>query len=533
MSSLQASVKGTDLNRTLGVYDLICVGIGGIIGSGIFVLTGHAAAIYAGPAVVLSFLIAGFVATMAALCYSEMAAMIPVSGSAYTYAYATLGEFVAWIIGWDLILEYLAGAAAVAVGWSGYVSSFFSNTLGVTVNPYVTNAPFAYDKDKGFYLTGAVVNLPACLVVLAITFTLIRGIKESSRINTAMVIVKLLVILLFLFSTVMHVKRSNLEPFVPPNSGTFGEFGVSGVFQGASLVFFAYIGFDAVSTTAQECKNPQRDLPIGILVSLAVCTVLYVLVSLVLTGLVPYKLLNVPYPIALGVEVAGQSWLTAIVELGAIAGLSSVLIVELMGQPRIFFSMAQDGLLPPVFARLHQTYKTPYVTTAVTGSFCALLAALFPIGILSEMTSVGTLFAFFLVCLAVPILRYRRPDLERPFKVPGGAYPVPLLGAATSFLLICTSTTQTIIRLFVWMAIGAVIYFSYGIRHSKINEPDVVAEDEADKEEKDAEHLATNSIEYFDYSQSTLDVSAKRTPKSQNGDYAQVEMVDLKTGSEV
>ena len=335
------------LKRTLTATDLVMLGIGAIIGTGIFVLTGHAAAANAGPAVVLSFVVAGIASAFAGLCYAEMASMIPVAGSAYTYSYATMGELVAWIIGWDLILEYLVGAATVSVGWSGYVVSFMHNVVGISLPSAWTNPPFRFDEAVGhFVATGAVLNLPAVFISLLATAILVVGIKESARFNSAIVAVKVVVVLLFLVFAIKFIRPANWHPFIPPNEGP-GRYGFSGIMRGASVVFFAYIGFDAVSTTAQEAKNPRRDLPIGILGSLAICTVLYIAVSLVLTGVVPYKLLSVPHPMGLGAAATGMKWLEAAVELGAIAGLSSVMVVMLMGQPRVFFSMALDGLFPP------------------------------------------------------------------------------------------------------------------------------------------------------------------------------------------
>jgi APA family basic amino acid/polyamine antiporter len=459
------------LKRTLTALDLVMLGIGAIIGTGIFVLTGLAAAQHAGPGVALSFIVAGTASAFAGLNYAEMASMIPISGSAYTYSYATMGELVAWIIGWDLILEYLVSAAAVSVGWSGYVVAFLHDTFGVALPSAWTSAPVVWNEGlQHFELTGAYLNAPAVLIIGAVTAVLVRGVKESATFNTGIVFVKVAVVLLFIAFAAPFVQTKNWHPFVPPNTGKFGQFGASGVLRGATRVFFAYIGFDAVSTAAQETRRPQRDVPIGILASLAICTVLYIAVSLILTGVVSYTKLDVPHPIAIGVEATGQRWLATAVEIGAIAGLSSVMLVMLLGQPRIFFAMAQDGLFPKVAAKIHPRFGTPYVTTIVTGALCALAGGVLPIDILAELTSIGTLFAFALVSIGVMILRLKRPNIPRGFTAPGGPYVVPILGVVTSVGLMVTATIPTIVRLFVWMAIGLAVYFAYGRKHSKLRQ---------------------------------------------------------------
>ncbi|MCA9601338.1 MAG: amino acid permease [Polyangiales bacterium] len=464
---------GHGFKRSLGATDLVMLGIGAIIGTGIFVLTGRAAAANAGPAVALSFVIAGVASAFAGLCYAEMASMIPIAGSAYTYSYATMGELVAWIIGWDLILEYLVGAATVSVGWSGYVCAFVEHIFGVELPKAWTTSPVLWDeKTHHFIATEGIVNVPAMLIALVVTGILVVGIKESARFNTAIVFVKVAVVLAFIAFAASFVRAENWHPFIPANQGAFGKYGWSGVFQGATMVFFAYIGFDAVSTAAQEAKNPQKDLPVGILGSLVVCTVLYIAVSLILTGVVPYTELNVPHPIAVGIHATGMGWLETAVEIGAIAGLSSVMLVMLLGQPRIFFSMARDGLFPQFAAKVHPKFGTPHVTTIITGIVCAIAGGLLPIDILGELTSIGTLFAFVLVSLGVMILRIRRPDIPRAFKVPGGAYFVPICGALTSGVLMYTATTATLIRLFAWMALGVVFYWAYGRKHSRLRNPE-------------------------------------------------------------
>lgn len=460
------------LKRTLGKTNLVMLGIGAIIGAGIFVLTGAAASQHAGPAVVISFVVAGLACAFAGLCYSEFASMIPIAGSAYTYAYATLGEFIAWIIGWDLILEYLFGASTVAVGWSGYMTSFLKD-LGIVIPDALSNAPIFYDTATHTYsATGAFLNLPAMAIVAIMTWLLVVGIRESANINNIIVIIKVIVIVLFIVLGWNYINPENWVPFIPENTGTFGEYGWSGVVRAAGIIFFAYIGFDAVSTAAQEAKNPQKDMPFGILGSLVVCTLLYILVGLVMTGIVPYLQLNTPAPIAVAIDATGDglAWLRPIIKIGALAGLSSVILVMLMGQPRIFFSMSKDGLLPKSFGKVHPKYKTPYITTLLTGAVAMVVAGLFPIGLLGELVSIGTLLAFVIVCGGVLVLRYKQPNLNRPFKTP--LFPVvPILGMLSSLALMYFLPGDTWIRLIVWMAIGIAIYFGYSRKHSKVNNP--------------------------------------------------------------
>jgi APA family basic amino acid/polyamine antiporter len=439
------------LKQTLTAKDLTILGIGAVIGAGIFVLTGIAAAKYAGPAIVVSFILAGIACGLAAMCYSELAAMIPVSGSAYSYAYATMGELMAWIIGWDLILEYALASSTVAIGWAGYLTSFL-DALGIHLPTYLTTAYLA-NPEAGF------INLPAVTIILLLTGLLVIGIRQSAIFNFVMVLIKLSVIVIFIVAGSGHIQTENWADFTP--------FGFGGVLTGAGVIFFAYIGFDAVSTAAQEAINPQRDVPIGIIASLAVCTLLYILVAGVLTGIIPYTQLNVPAPIALAVDHVGMSWLSPIIKIAAIAGLTSVMLVLLMGQSRIFFSMAKDQLLPPLFAQVHPKFQTPHLSTILVGVAVSLLAGFMPIEKLGELVSIGTLFAFVLVCGGVWILRNSHPEMERHFKCPAVPY-VPIGGILVCLSLMAGLPVDTWVRLFVWLLIGFLIYFGYGVKHSQL-----------------------------------------------------------------
>jgi APA family basic amino acid/polyamine antiporter len=480
--------------RALTPLNLTTLGIGAIIGAGIFVITGQAAAQYAGPAIVISFVISGIACAFSGLCYAEFASMIPIAGSAYTYAYATLGEFLAWIIGWDLIIEYLFACSAVAVGWSGYMVSFLADfnihlpvSLIAPAGSTMINVPDMGWKPETLTLiqelagkginaeslqhVTAICNLPAMFIIAFLTMALVIGIKESAILNNVMVIVKVGVIILFIVTGFYFVKTFHWHPFIPKNTGGFGNFGWSGIFRASGVIFFAYIGFDAVSTAAQEAKNPQRDMPIGIMGSLGISTFLYILVALVLTGIVSYTHLNVADPMAVGVNAMGAKmfWLRPIIKIAALAGLSSVILVHLLGQPRIFYFMAKDGLLPPVFSKMHPRFKTPFVSTLLTGFVAMIIGGVLPLDVLSELVSIGTLLAFVIVCVSIIILRKTRPDVKRPFRTPWVPV-VPILGAAVCLANMVSLPVDTWLRLLIWMAIGFVIYFAYGIRRSKLRQ---------------------------------------------------------------
>jgi len=488
----EAADNKQGFKKALTATNLTTLGIGGIIGAGIFVLTGQAAAQYAGPAIVISFIISGIACAFAGLCYAEFASMIPISGSAYTYAYTTLGEFLAWIIGWDLILEYLFAASTVSVGWSGYMVSFLkdlhiylparftaasgTNLIDIPGTGWVTRtADLVKDlTSKGIDVatlqhTHAIMNVPAMFIIAFLTLLLIIGIKESASFNNVMVITKVGVIIVFVIIGFFFVKSANWKPFIPPNTGEWGHFGWSGIFRAAGVIFFAYIGFDAVSTAAQEAKNPQKDMPIGILGSLGISTILYILMAIVLTGIIAYPHLLVPDPVAVGVNSMGDKmfWLRPIIKIAALAGLSSVVLVMLLGQPRIFYTMAKDGLLPKVFSRVHKKFRTPYISSMLTGLVAIILAGILPISILGELVSIGTLLAFTIVCISIIFLRKKRPDIPRPFRTP--LVPlIPILGALFCVGQMASLPVDTWLRLLIWMYIGFLIYFIYSIRKSVI-----------------------------------------------------------------
>jgi APA family basic amino acid/polyamine antiporter len=482
------------LKRALGPVNLVTLGIGAIIGAGIFVLTGSAASLYAGPAIMLSYVLAGVGCVFAGLCYAEFASMIPIAGSAYTYGYATLGELVAWIIGWDLILEYAFGAATVASGWSSTLVAFLQD-YGISLPPQICDVPGAKwvlyegrwspesavsisaDQLAGLPHATCAFNLVAFLAILGVTTILIIGIKESANFNSVVVFVKLAAVLTFIAVALPFVLKhpaiahENWKVFLPPNTGSFGSFGWSGVMRGASVVFFAYIGFDAVSTAAQEAKNPQKDMPIGLLGSLIVCTILYIVVSGLLTATVHYSHLNIGAPVSLAIRQTGVKWGSYVINAGALAGLSTVMLVMLLGQSRVFYSMANDGLLWKWAGDIHPRFRTPWKSTAIVGVLVAIVGSLVPIGTLGQLVSIGTLFAFVIVCAGVWVLRVRRPELTRPFRTPWVPV-VPIMGILISLALIASLNALTIVRLFVWLAIGLVVYFTYSVKHSKVRNSD-------------------------------------------------------------
>jgi APA family basic amino acid/polyamine antiporter len=460
---------GKHLVRALGVPALVAFGIGGIIGTGIFVLTGLAAAQHAGPAIVISFIIAGIGCMFAGLCYSEFAGMVPVAGSAYAYSYATLGEIVAWFVGWNLVLEYMMACSTVAVGWSRYFVKLL-DLYGINIFPaWLTSAPFEA-SEVGFEIhrTTAFINLPAILIIAAATALCYKGIKESATVNTIIVAIKVSIVVAVIVFGAIYVNTSLWAPYIPKNNGTFGEFGWSGILQASAIIFFAYIGFDGVSTVVQEAKDPARSVPIGMLGSLAICTVLYILMSSVMTGLVPYQQLNDAAPVAVALEAHPQlSWLTSWVIWGALFGLTSVIITMIIPQARIWLTMSRDGLMPKYFGAVHPKFRTPHIATLITGVLAATFAGLLPIGILGELVSIGTLVAFIVVCIGVLVLRYTRPDLPRPFRVPA-VWFTSIMGVLFCAGMAASLPTATWMRLVLWSAVGFALYFFYGYSHSRL-----------------------------------------------------------------
>ena len=456
-----------ELRRALGPFQLIGIGIGIIIGAGIFVSTGTTAANFAGPSVMISYLIAGFGCALAGLCYAEFAAMIPVAGSAYSYTFATLGQFLAWVIGWDLILEYLAAASAVAVGWAGYFNGLMAD-LGIIIPEKFSSAPFIWKGGIDLVASGAVVNIPSAVLIGLLTVLLVIGIRASATFNGIMVLLKLTVVFLVIGFGLSHVQAANLTPFIPPNTGTWGAYGWSGIIRASGVVFFAYIGFDCVSAAAQESKNPQRNMPIGILGSLALCTVLYVLMCIVMTGVTKYTNLAVAQPVSVAVMAMGPGldWLVKLTHLGATLGLGTVVLGLLLGQSRIFYAMSRDGMLPEVFGTVHPKFRTPYISTIGIGVVAAALSAFLPEDLLIEMVAIGTLAAFVLVCLSVIILRKTHPEVPRAFRTPLVPW-VPIGGMLVCFGMMAGVPGATWIRFILWGAIGLVVYFLYARHHAR------------------------------------------------------------------
>ena len=459
------SAEANPLKRALGPVQLTMIGIGSIIGAGIFVIAGTAAAEHAGPAVLVSFGIAGLGCLFAGLCYAEFASMIPESGSSYTYAYATMGRFMAWFIGWNMVLEYGVSASTVAAGWSGYFVSLLHD-FGITFPAALSNAPLAATGFHDMHWTGAIVNVPAVALIAGLTVFLVVGVRESATFNGFMVLIKTAIVILVILFGLPHVQFSNLTPFIPPNQGTFGKFGISGILAASGMIFFAYIGFEAVSVAAQEARNPRRDLPIGILGSLGICTALYMAMALVLTGIADWRMLDVPNPVSFAVSKVGSlGWLVPFIDCGALVGLASVVFVSLYGQSRVFYSMARDGFIGPVFSAVHPRFHTPYVGTIIIGVAAALAAALLPLDILADLVSIGTLLAFVAVCGGIMILRRTAPKARRPFRTPFVWFVAPA-GIATCGLMMFSLSDATWVRLVLWTAIGLVIYFGYGIWHA-------------------------------------------------------------------
>lgn len=455
------------MKRSLGVVTLTAMGIGAIIGAGIFVLTGPAAAEYAGPGILISFVIAALICVFAALCYAEFASLIPISGSAYTYAYATMGEFTAWIIGWGLTMEYIFSASTVSVGWSAYFVSLL-NDMGLTFPAQFAAAPMSYELGSGWAATGSLLNLPAMLIVALIGTLVAVGIRAAASFNNVMVIIKLGAIALFIACGIAYINMDNLTPFIPPNTGTFGEFGFSGVVRGAGVIFFAFIGFDALSTMAQECRNPQKHLPLAMIGSLGISTFVYILIGIVLLGVVSYTTLNVADPITVAVNALGANfvWLRFVIKLAILAGLTSVVLVMILGQSRIFCIMSGDGMIPAPMGNINKKFQTPFFSTILVTLVCMVLAGIFPVAILGQLTNMGALLAFAIVCFGILLLRYKQPTLHRPFKTPFVPW-IPLAGTLICVFQMFAMPGVTWLQFAIWMLIGCLIYFGYSVKHSK------------------------------------------------------------------
>jgi APA family basic amino acid/polyamine antiporter len=464
----EAETTNGGLRRMLTATNLVALGIGAIVGTGIFVITGQAAADYAGPALTISFAISALGCIFAGFCYAEFAAMIPVSGSVYSYSYATMGEFLAWFIGWDLILEYLFACSTVAVGWSGYMQSLLQG-WGIDLPHQLAQSPLNHANGE-WGLTGSIINFPAVCIVAVVTALLLGGIRQSAWVNNVIVAIKVVVILMFIGFGLSYIDTSNWVPYIPENTGEYGHYGWSGIMRGAAVVFFAYLGFDALSTAAQETRRPQKDMPKGILISLFVCALLYVAVTAVLTGMVKYDKLGVDAPIALAIDHAGAglAWMSPLIKLGAIAGISSVILVMMMGQSRIYYAISSDGLLPALFSKVHKKRRVPQNATVFAGIATGVIAGIFPLNALSELVSIGTLMAFAIVCISVMVLRKTHPELKRPFKVPL-VWLIPSLGAFFCIAQMASLPWATWMRLIIWTLIGIVIYFTYSRRHSHLN----------------------------------------------------------------
>jgi APA family basic amino acid/polyamine antiporter len=465
--ALESEGESHEMRRHLGAFNLTAIGIGAIIGAGIFVITGTAAADYAGPGIILSFILAAIVCVLAGLCYGELSSMIPVSGGAYSYSYISMGEFPAWLVGWSILAQYLFTASTVAVGWSGYLVSLLQD-FGIALPEFLTTSPITYSSETGWGFSGALLNFPAIIMVGCIGYLISSGLKAATRFNNIMVVIKLSTIALFIAIGVSFIKEDNLIPLIPENTGVFGEFGISGILRGMSIVFFAYTGFDLVATLAQETIQPQKNLPRGILGSLGICALAYIATSLVLVGVVSYKLLGVPDPMAVALNaMGGLGKIKLIVKIAIIAGLSSVALGNLLAQSRVFFAMGKDGLLPPAFSKLHKKSKTPFFSSIASSGICLLISGIFPVTILGNLVSMSTLFIFGIVCLGVLILRYKHPEFHRPFKAPLVPF-IPIAGILCCLASMTFLPAATWIQLAIWLAIGLATYFAYGIKNSKL-----------------------------------------------------------------